>query len=137
GNLAKVDLDVALMRQLGYELLHGFDRHNCIMIALQDKTRRRARREEGEIIDVGRRRDRDETLDFGPSHQQLHADPCAEWKSGDPTRSGVGIVCLQPIERGGGIGKLAFAPIEAALTPPDTAEVETQSRETAAHKALI
>ena len=30
------------------------------------------------VVTGRRRRYRDETLDFGPSHQQLHADPCAE-----------------------------------------------------------
>ena len=58
GDLAKIDLDVALVRQLGDELLHRVDRHNRILIALQDKTRRRAGGEKREIIDVGRRRHR-------------------------------------------------------------------------------
>ena len=39
GDLAEIDLDVALVRQLGYELLHRFDRHHRILVALQDQTR--------------------------------------------------------------------------------------------------
>ncbi len=39
GDLAEVDLDVALMRQLGYELLHRFDRHHRILVTLQNQTR--------------------------------------------------------------------------------------------------
>ena len=33
----KVDFDVALMGELRDELLHGFNRHHCVLIALQDE----------------------------------------------------------------------------------------------------
>ena len=39
GDLAEVDLDVALVRQLGDELLHRFDRHDRVLVALQDQAR--------------------------------------------------------------------------------------------------
>ena len=37
-NLAKIDFDVTLVLQLGYELLHRLDRHDSILVALQDQT---------------------------------------------------------------------------------------------------
>ena len=39
GDLAEVDFDVSLVRQLGYELLHRFDWDHRIVVTLQDQTR--------------------------------------------------------------------------------------------------
>ena len=107
------------------------------MIALQDQTRGRAWREKREIVQIGWRRDGDEALDFRSPHQQLHADPGAERKTGDPARAGVLIIRLHPIKGRSRIGKLALAPVEATLTASDAAEIEPQGREAAAHKTLI
>jgi hypothetical protein len=37
GNLAEIDLDVALMRQFVDQLLHRFRRHRNILVAVQDQ----------------------------------------------------------------------------------------------------
>src|SRR6266851_4629782 len=136
-DLAEIDLDVALVRQLVDELLHRLRRYQGVLVALQDQPGRRARREKGEVVLVGRRRDRDERLDFRPPHQELHADPRAKGIAGDPARGGVRVVALQPIECRRRIGELALAAIKAALTAADPAKVEAQGRKTAPHKGLI
>ena len=136
-DLAEIDLDVALMRQLVDELLYRLHRHQGVLVALQDQPRRGTGRQKGEVILIGRRRHRDERLDFRPPHQELHADPGAERVSGDPARGGVRVVALQPIERGRRIGEFALAAIKAALAAADPAKVEAQGRKTAAHKGLI
>jgi len=41
-DLAKINLDIALVRQLGDQLLNRFDRYDRVLIALQDQARRRA-----------------------------------------------------------------------------------------------
>ena len=56
-DLAEIDLDVALVRELVDQLLHRLCRHQGVLVALQDQPRRRARREKGEVILIGRRRD--------------------------------------------------------------------------------
>ena len=50
---------------------------------------------------------------------------------------GIGIVGLHPVERRGGIGKLAGAVVEQALAPPHAAEVEAQHREATPLKGVI
>ena len=64
---------------LGLQLLdqaHNFlERRNAILIAVDEQARRGAWGEEREIETVCGRRNRDEALDFGAAHQQLHADP--------------------------------------------------------------
>ena len=44
---------------------------------------------------------------------------------------------LHPVERGGGVRKLANAVVEAALAAPDAAEIEPQRRETARGEGLV
>ena len=39
GDLAKIDLDVTLMRQFVDQPLHRFDRYHGVLIALQDEPR--------------------------------------------------------------------------------------------------
>ena len=136
-HLAEVDLDVALMRQLGDELLHRFDRHQIVLGAVQDEARGGAGREKREVVDIGRRGHGDEALDLGPPHQQLHRDPGAERKAGDPAGGRIRVIGLQPVERRGGVGQFALAAVEAALAASHSAEVEAQGRKAAAHEALI
>ena len=50
---------------------------------------------------------------------------------------GVGIVGLQPVERGGGVGEFARTVVEQALAPPHAAEVEAQHREAAPLERVI
>jgi hypothetical protein len=137
GDLAEVDLDIALVRQLVHQLLHRIDRHQRVGVALEDQPGRRAGGEKGEIVLVRRRRDRDERIDLRPPHQQLHADPGAERIARHPAGLGVGVVGLQPVERRRGVGQLALAAVEAALAAPDPAEIEAQGGKTALHKALV
>ena len=56
---------------------------------------------------------------------------------GDPAKLRIRIVGLQPVERRGGVGQLAFAAVEAALAAPYSTKIEAQGRKTAAHKALV
>ncbi len=131
GDDAVIDLDVALMRELGDQLLRRLERHDRVLVAMDDEAGGRARRQEAEIVEIGGRRHGDEAGDLGPPHQQLHADPGAEGKTGDPAGLGIGIVALQPVERRGGVRQLALAAREAALAAADAAEIEAQGREAA------
>src|SRR5690606_40468980 len=62
----------------------------------------------------------------------------ARYWSSDVCSSDVGVVVvgLQPVERGGRIRQLPFAPIERALRAADAAKVEAQHREPLAHKGM-
>src|SRR5580692_2402029 len=73
------------------------------------------RREEGEVIEIGRRRDRDESLNLRPAHQELHADPGAEREAGDPAGARFRVDGLRPIERGRRVRQFAGAMVERAL----------------------
>src|SRR5690606_16608386 len=84
-----------------------------------------------------RRRDRDESLDLRASHQKLHADPRAKREAGDPAGARLGVDRLRPVERGGGVRKLANAVIERALAAADTAEVEADRGEAPMHERII
>src|SRR6476659_3208138 len=88
----------------------------------------RAGREEREIEAVRGGRDRDEALDLGPAHQELHADPRAERYAGDPAGAGLRVDRLGPVERGGGVRELALAVVEIALAAADAPEIEAQGR---------
>ena len=50
---------------------------------------------------------------------------------------GVGVVGLQPVERGRGVGQLAGTVVEQALAPSHAAEVEAQHREAALLEGVI
>src|SRR5262249_10921884 len=97
----------------------------------------RAGGEEGEIVEVGGRRDRDEALDLWPAHQQLHADPGAEREAGDPAAARLRVDRLRPVERRGGIRQFAGTMIERALAAADAAEVEPQDREIAVREGIV
>src|SRR5262245_22221790 len=87
---------------LGLQLLHqGGDvlgRHHRILVAMHDQPGGRAGGEEREVVEVGRRRHRDEALDLGAAHQKLHADPGAEGEPGDPAGARLGVERLRPIQ---------------------------------------
>ena len=73
----------------------------------------------------------------GPAHQQLHADPGAEAEAADPGRLRLGMDRLHPVERRGGVAKLADAVVEHALALADAAEVEAQGGEAAPDEGLV
>src|SRR5579862_4741559 len=126
-----LDLDALLGLQLVDQRLDILRRRYLVVLAVNDETRRRAGGEEGEVVEVRLRGDRDEALDLGPAHEKLHADPGAEREACDPAAAGVGMDRLHPIERGGSVRQLARAVIELALAAADAAEVEAQDREAA------
>ena len=123
-------LGLELLDQAG-DVLVG---HHRVLVAVDDQPGRRAGREEGEVVEIGGRRDRDEALDLRPPHQELHADPGAEREAGDPARARLGIDRLRPVERRGRIRQFARAVVERALAPADAAEIEPQHREAAMHE---
>jgi hypothetical protein len=112
-------------------------RHHRVLLAMHDQARRRAGREEREVIEIGGRRDRDKTFDLGPAHQKLHADPGAEREAGDPAGARFGIDGLRPVERGRRIRQFAGAVIERALAAADAAEIEAQHREAAMRERVV
>jgi len=133
---AGLDRDALLQRQACNELLDIGLRHDLVLLRADDQAGRRAGGEEGEVVGVCRRRHRNEAVDLGAPHQQLHADPGAERVAGDPARLGVGIHALQPVERCSGVGQFPHAVVEASLTAADTPGVEPQHRETAIHENM-
>ena len=89
---------------LCFEKVHGnVTSTGADPIAMDDQAGRRTRCEKREVVHIGRRRHRYKSADFRPPHEQLHADPGAERKPGDPTLAGLGVDALQPIERGCGV----------------------------------
>ena len=102
-----------------------------------DQARGGAGREEREVIHVGGRRHRQEAGDLGTTHQELHADPGPEGKAADPAHRRVLVLSLQPVERGGRVGQLSLAAVEASLAAADAAEIEAQRREAAPHEHLV
>ena len=101
-------LGLELVDQAGDVLV----RHHCILVAVNDHARRRAGGEKRKIVEVGGRSDRDEALDFGPPHEQLHADPGAEREARDPAAPGLRIDRLRPIERRSRIRQFPLAVVE-------------------------
>ena len=67
----------------------------------------------------------------GPPHQELHADPGAEGKAGDPDAARIRVQRLNPVKRRGGIRQFADAVVEIALAAADPAEIEAQAGEAA------
>ena len=63
---------------------HVLDGRDAVLRAVDEEARRRAGSEEGEVVAVRHRGDRDEALDLGAAHEKLHADPGAEGDAGDP-----------------------------------------------------
>jgi hypothetical protein len=59
---------------LGLELLdrrrHVAIRHHRVFVAVDDQPGRRAGGEEGEVLEVRRRRDRNKAVDLGAAHQR-------------------------------------------------------------------
>ena len=125
------DGDALLRVQLVDQALHVLRRRHLVGIAMDDQARRRAGRQEREIIGVGLRRDRDEAFDLRPAHQKLHADPRAEGIAGDPAALGIRMQRLDPVERRGRVRQFAGAVVEFALAAADAAEIEAQRGEIA------
>src|SRR5262245_65473445 len=72
-----LDHDALLSLELVDKAADVLVRHDGILVAVNDHAGGGAGREKGKVIEVGGRGDRDEPLDFGPSHEQLHAEPGA------------------------------------------------------------
>ncbi len=137
GHDGMVDDDALLRLEAVDETAYRFRRHHPVLGAVHHQPRRGAGGEEGEIIEARRRRHRNEALDLRPPHQKLHGDPRAERDARDPTRAGVGIVGLHPVERGGGVGQLAGPVVEQAFAPPHAAKVEAQHGKAAPLERVI
>ena len=125
------DEDALLGFQLFHEAVDVLFRRDAVGVARDDQAGGRAGGEEGEVIDVRLRGDRDEAFDLRTAHQQLHADPGAEGIAGDPAVLRIGVHGLHPVERGGRIRKFASTMVEFALAAPDATEIEAERRETA------
>ena len=126
---------------LGLELVdqrrHVFVRDDGVLVPMNDEPRRRAGSQEGEIIKVGRRADRDKAFDFRTAHQKLHSYPGAEGKTRDPAALGLGIDRLRPVERGRSIRQFPLSVIERPLAAADAAKIEPERGEAAMHKGVI
>lgn len=134
---AVVDLDVLLFLELLRQFVDADDGDDVVLVAVHDQARRRAGRQEREIVDVGRRGDGDEARDFRPAHHQLHGHPGAEGKAADPATPRVRVMRLHPVQGRGGVRELALAVVEHALRAADATEIESQSREAALHETLV
>ena len=132
-----VNGNVPLGAQLVDQLLHGAGGDHGVGRALDDDARGWARREEAEIVHVGRGSDRDEPANLGAAHQQLHTDQRTEAVARDPRGLRFGVDRLHPIERRGCVGQFAHTVVEAALAAAHTAKIEAQRGESARHKRLV
>src|SRR5436190_11098786 len=130
-NQLVIDRDVALRPELVDQLLDGARSDDFVGLALDDDAGGGAGRQKAEVVHVRGRRDRNEALDFGPAHQQLHADPGAEANARNPGRLGFRMDALYPVEGACSIRQLADAIVEHALALADSAEIESQRRESA------
>jgi hypothetical protein len=97
----------------------------------------RTGREKAEVVAIRWRGDRDETLDLGTTHKQLHRDPCAERDARDPAGACGRIGGLRPIERGGGVRKFSGAVIERPKAATYAAEIEAKHGEPALGEGVI
>src|SRR5215469_16690982 len=129
--------DALLRLELIHQRLDGSNWDDAVAVAIDHQARRRAGGEEAEIIEIGRGRYGDKTIDLRAPHQELHRDPGAEGDPGDPAGFRIRVRELEPIERGGGIRKLAWPLIEDALASSDAAEIEAEHREAALNKRII
>ena len=93
------DKDALLRLQFFHQALDILFRGHPIGVAVNDQARRRTGGKKGKVVDIRLRRDRHETLDLGPPHQQLHADPGAEGIAGNPASFAVRMQTLDPVER--------------------------------------
>ncbi len=126
---------------LGFQLInlldHFLQRRHPVEIAVDEQARTRAGGEKGEVEAVGWRGDGDKTLDLGPAHEQLHRDPRTERRAGDPAGARGRINGLDPVERGGGVGKFSHSVIETTLAAPHATEIEAQHGEPALGEGVI
>ena len=99
---------------------------------MDDQAGRRAGGEEGEIVKVRRRRDRDEALDLRPAHQELHADPGAEGEPGDPAAAAASVCTVCTQSSAAAASDSSPEPwSNVALAAADAAEIEAQHRKAA------
>src|SRR5216683_1990241 len=136
-NFSLVDHDALLGLELLDQRVDILGRHHGVFLAMHDQARRRAGRQEREIIEIGGRRDRNKTFDLGPAHQQLHADPGAERKSRDPAGTRLRIDSLRPIQRGSRVRKFAGAVIERSLAAANAAKIEAQHRKSPMRERVV
>src|SRR5579884_1013366 len=132
-----VDGDVALSSQLVDELLNGAWSDDFVGFALNDDSGRGTRCEKAEIIHVGWRRDRNESANLGPAHQQLHAYPGAKTYNRDPGGFRFGVDRLYPVKCTRSVAQFANAVVEQPLALADTAKIEPQSRKASFHEGLV
>src|SRR5262245_34454311 len=132
-----LDHDALLGLELVDQTVDVLVRHHGVLVAVDDHPGRRAGREEGEVVEVRRRGDRNKAFDLGPAHEQLHADPGSEGEAGNPAAPRLRVDGLRPVERRGGIGQFPLAVVERALAAPDPAEVEAQHGEVPVHEGVV
>src|ERR1700722_19852236 len=114
-----------------------FQWRDAIFVAMDEQAGRGAGRKEAVIEAIGGGSDRDEALDLGPAHQELHADPGAERDASDPAGARLRADRLGPVEGGSGVRQFALPVVEGALRPSDAAEVEAQHGKPAFGKTII
>src|SRR6266581_1385250 len=85
-----LDHDALLGLELVDKAADVLVRHDGILVAVNDHAGGGAGREKRKVVEVGGRGDRDEPLDFGPPHEELHADPGTEGETRDPAAPGLG-----------------------------------------------
>ena len=104
GNFVVMNGDVLLRAQLIDQLLDRIWLHDRVTQTLNEDTAGGAGRQEREIVHVCGRRDGDEAADFGPAHQQLHADERAERYPRHPGGLRLRMDLLHPVERARRVG---------------------------------
>src|ERR1700728_3365663 len=137
GDDRMLDEDALLGLQFLDQRQDLFQRRDAILVAVDKQPGRRAGGEKAEVEPVGWRRDRNEALNLGAAHQELHADPGAERHAGDPAGARLRADRLSPVEGGSSVRQFALAMVEGALRPTDAAEVEAQHGKPAFGKTII
>lgn len=137
GYFVMVDGYMPLRAEFIDEFLHSVRVDDFVLRTLDDDARRRAGREEAEIVHIGGRRDRDETADFGATHQQLHPDPRAKTETCYPCRRCFGVKALHPIECCRRIGQFADAIVEFTFATANAAEIEAQHGKAAVYEGFV
>src|SRR4029079_8751755 len=112
---------------------HILVRDDGVLVPMNDEAGGRAGRQEREVVKVGRRANRNKSLDLRTAHQKLHSYPGAERKARDPAALGLWIDGLRPVECSRSIRQFSLSVIERALAAADPTEIEPQRRETAVH----
>src|SRR5260370_19307565 len=93
-----LDDDALLGSELLNESADVLVRHDRVFVSVNDHAGGRAGSEKGKVIEIRGRGDGDEAFDFGPTHQELHADPSTKGEAGDPAAAGLPIEQLCPVK---------------------------------------